>query len=130
MKQAHLASLAGLSCLAVATIPASARAMMVAPAPLAQRVATADCVVIGKVTRIEDKTVTAARFPGDKEKGEYQVAVVQIEEAVVGARGLTHIRVGFIPPTPVPVPDAGPGPKLFIKRRPQVTLTQDQEVCL
>jgi hypothetical protein len=93
----------------------------IAPAPIAQRLATADVAVVGKVTSIEEKTVKAARFPGDKEKGDYQIAVVKIEDPIWGAQDLTHVRVGFLPQTGLPV---RPG----IGRLP--TLAKDQEVCL
>jgi hypothetical protein len=65
--------------------------------PPGQRAAAAQTVVIGKVVSIEDKTVTAKCYPGDPEKADYQIAVVKVDDAVVGAKGLTHVRVGFIP---------------------------------
>src|SRR5438874_1646650 len=80
--------LAGLSCLIALSAVATAKALMIAPPPGPQRVAMADAVVVGKVTSIEAKTVMATRFPGDKEKGEYTIAVVKIEETLAGAKGL------------------------------------------
>lgn len=75
-----------------------ARAGSDAPPHPAYRAATAETVVIGKVVRVEEKTVAARRFEADSPKGEFKVAVVQIDEAVVGAKGLTEIRVGFLMP--------------------------------
>src|SRR5437763_10625695 len=86
--------------LAVSLVLAGVAAAKPLPPPpgVPQRLAWADCVVVGKVVSIEEKTVKAPRFPGDKEQGEYQVAVIQVDEALRGAKGLTHVRVGFFPP--------------------------------
>ena len=121
--------LASTALLAVVT---SAPAMMVAPASLPQRVATADVVVIGKVIGFEDKTVEAARFPGDMEKARYMVAVVKVDEPLLGGKNIKEVRVGFIPPVVTPPAQPGTGPILRpgIRRPPQVTLFKDQEVCL
>lgn len=132
MMRTMLAGAAGLSLVVLSAAAAPARAMMIAPAPIAQRVATADCVVVGKVTRIEDKMVPARQFAGDKR--EYQIAVVKVEQDILGVKGLTHIRVGFFPPPPAaPAPVAGPGrvrPFIVRRRYPQFTLAKDQEALL
>src|SRR5437773_1686487 len=107
----NLKRLAGLSCLLALASTASARALMIAPPPGVQRVAMAETVIVGKVMKLEPKTVFATRFPGDKEKGEYVIAVVKVDEALVGANGLKEIRVGFIAPPP-PGPNPGKGPAI------------------
>ncbi len=107
--------LAGLSLLAGA---APAFGKRIAPLPIPLRVARADVVVAGKVTAIEDRTVKAARFPGDTMPAEYRVAVVKVEEALLGARGLTHVRVGFVP--------SGGGPRVYFRS----DLARGQEACL
>ncbi|MGE3807902.1 MAG: hypothetical protein AB7K24_24825 [Gemmataceae bacterium] len=95
-----------LSALFVVFAAGSARSLMVAPSPLPERLAHADCVVIGKITEIEKKTIKAVPYPGGKELAEYHVAVIKVDEALVGAKGLTHVRVGFIAPVaPQPVPN-------------------------
>ena len=99
-----------------------ARLVAVLPAPVPRRVALSDVVVVGKVVRIEDKTVAAARAPGDTEKTEHRIAVVQVDEVVGGARRMKEVRVGFAPPPPNPRPRPG-GFRA-------VTLEKDQEVCL
>jgi hypothetical protein len=127
-----MAGLAGLSSLLLTAASASAqeattaRAMMVIAAPpLPARVAMTDTIVIGKVLRIEEKPVKAKTFPTAKDPVEYKIAVVQVETAVRGAKGMKEIRVGFLPPAAV---RPGPGP---IGRRPQpITLAKDQEACL
>jgi hypothetical protein len=82
-----LAALAGLMLI----FTSSALARRIAPPPIPDRVARADCVVIGKVTAIEDKTVKTAAL------GELSVAVVKIDNGLLGAKGLTHVKVGFQP---------------------------------
>jgi hypothetical protein len=121
--------LAGVLCLALTTSPSTAKAMMIAPSPISQRVATADCIVVGKVTGFGDKTVSVAAFPGAKEKQEYQIAIIKVETNLHGAKGVKEIRVGFIPPPPPPAPGAPGRP---ILRRPfrGVTFTLNQEACL
>src|SRR5580700_3322100 len=66
------------------------------PAP--GQVATSDVSVIGKVESLQEKTVKAKHFqPGVNTEVEYQIAVVKIDEGLVGAKGLTHIQVAYIP---------------------------------
>ncbi len=137
MKRLMLAALAGLSCFALLATTPSANGLVIAirPAAIPQRVARADAVVVGTVTSIEPKTVKAARYVGDTEKGDYHVAVVKVDEALMGVKGLTHIKVAFQVPM---VPEIGPGPSVRpgirppIRRPPvqPVTLTKGQEVCL
>jgi hypothetical protein len=79
--------------LAVLVLSAAVRADVAPPPPLAERVARSPCVVVGKVVRVEDRTVEA-RSPYGDNRMTYQVAVVQITDAVSGAGGLTHVRVG------------------------------------
>jgi len=92
-----LALSAGLCLVVSATFaqPAAGR-VAIRFSPLPERVATADAVVIGKVTSIEDKTVSAEPYPGAKEKAEYQITVVKIEDGVLGTKGLTHVKIGTI----------------------------------
>jgi len=129
MKQSLWTGVAGLSVLAVMAAPVFARAMMIAPAPIPQRVAQSDAVVIGKVTGFGDKLVNAKAIFGDA-KVDYQIAIVRVEDAFLGAKDAKEIKVGFVPPPPPPVPMPGPGPVLIIKRHPQFNLTLDQEACL
>jgi hypothetical protein len=82
-------------------------------------VAFADAVVIGKVTAIEDRPVTTLPHFGGDRKVTYQVAVVKVEEAVLGVKGLTHVKVGIMT-TPV-----GPPPRAALP-----ALKVDQEACL
>lgn len=120
--------LVGLALLAVA-VPASAKAMAIRVGPVPERVAMADVVIVGKVAAIQSKTVAATQFPGAKDKVEYTVASVKIEDALLGAKGLTHIKVGYIVPKPL-TPPAGRGPiRPTLRRPPQVKLEVDQQGC-
>src|SRR5205807_2687569 len=62
--------------------PQVARVALIRPSSIADRVARADSVVTGKVTSIEEKTVSVPAYPGSKDNVEYLVAVVKIDEAI------------------------------------------------
>lgn len=100
--------------------------MMIAPQPLSQRAATADCIVVGKVTGFGAKTVSAERFPGDKEKGQYQIALVKVQTNLHGAEGAKEIKVGFLPPA-APAGGPGGGIRPFIRRPMAPSPALDQE---
>jgi hypothetical protein len=86
------AALAGLVFLAAA-LPARAGTIAADALPLPHRVATAEIVVIGKVTGFEDKTVMV----GAKNKVEYKLAIVAVTSAPLAPKGTTTIRLGFVP---------------------------------
>jgi hypothetical protein len=115
-----------LALLAALAAVLPAYALVAAPSPIAQRVANARTVLVGKVTAIEEKTVSATQWPGAPEKVEYSVAVVKIEEAILGGKDLTHIKVGYVLPRP-PQPGA-PIVSSSLRGNPQLTV--GQEVCL
>jgi hypothetical protein len=97
--------------------------------PLPERVALASCIVTGKVTEIEEKKVSAHQFPGVKEKVDYTIAVVEIKDGLLGAKGVTHVKVGFVEPKAAPGgPDAGPIRRPPIRFQP-VILAKNQEGC-
>lgn len=111
-------------CFTVSTVVA--KAIMIAPPPGPQRMIGAQCVVVGKVTAIEEKTIEASPAAGAP-KVLYKVAVVKIGEEIKGANGLTSIRVGFIPPMDAP-PAPADGPRIRpIRRFPQTNLAVGQE---
>jgi hypothetical protein len=121
MKRMLWAAFTGLSCLAAA---APARAMLIAPAPIPQRVATAEVVVVGKVTGFADKTVSAPVAPGSTEKMEYQIALIKVGDVLLGDKDAKEIKVGFPPPAA-----GGPIGRPGGIRRPPFALVQDQEAC-
>jgi hypothetical protein len=98
--------------------------------PLPERVALASCIVTGKVTEIEEKKISAHQFPGVKEKVEYTIAVVEIKDGLLGAKGVTHVKVGFVEPQAAPGDNGRDAP---IRRPPirfqPVTLAKNQEGC-
>jgi hypothetical protein len=98
MKCRFVACMVGMACMAAAVLgqPASNK-MLIAPLPIPLRVARADVVITGKVTKIEDKTVTSTQFPGNDHKVEYQIAVVQVDDPILNAKGIKEVRVGFVP---------------------------------
>jgi hypothetical protein len=119
-----LATLANVALLCTASQAFALRIM--APPPIGDRVARATTVVTGKVTSVEEKTVKVAPFPGSKDKVEYIIAVVKIDDAIQGAKGLTHVKVAFQAPQA-----GGPGrPIIRPGFGPQVKLEKDQEVLL
>ncbi|HEV3257382.1 MAG TPA: hypothetical protein VG013_10915 [Gemmataceae bacterium] len=127
MHRLMIGGVAGLTCLAFLVSTASAKAMMIAPAPIPERVAQAEVIVIGTVGKVEPQNVSAIPFPGAKDKVEYQVVALKIDDALMGAKAGSEIRVGFIPPqNPTP---AGPGVIRTPLRRPGVILTTGQEAC-
>ena len=109
--------------------PPTARAMVIAPTPLGQRVATADCIVVGKVIGFGEKPISAAPYPGAKNTVDYQIVIIQVETGILGAKDMKEIRVGFVPPM-APPGGAGGGVRPPIRRPPQVSFTLNQEACL
>ncbi len=111
------------ACLLALTAALAGYPVLAGPAPplpaLPQRVAVADRIVVGTVVSVEEKPVLAFPNPGARVKAEYQIAIVKVDDPVLNAAGLTHVRVGFLP---------GQGAKTA---RPQgLNLAKDQEVCL
>jgi hypothetical protein len=105
---------AALACLTLLGSAVIAKAMAIRPGnfkvPVQQRVAQADCIVVGKITAIADKTVNALQYPGAQQKGEFKVATLKISKVLTGVKGLTEIKVGYAAPIKVlPQPGGGPG---------------------
>jgi hypothetical protein len=61
------------------------------------RFGAADLVVVGKLSTLENKTVWALPHAGAPAKNEYVVGVLEITQAIKGAGGLTHLRIGLLP---------------------------------
>lgn len=104
-------SLAAVAALVVAAPVEAKRIAFFTPV---QKIARADAVVVGKVGSIEKEPVSVAQFPNDPNKVDYKVAVVKVENGLIGADNTTHIKVGFIPAPPADpnspaVPPGRPG---------------------
>jgi len=117
--------------------PSAAFALRVAPqqpAPVGQRVARNDAAIVGTVTAIEEKTVSAPQYPGSKDKVEYYVATVKVDEAISGVKGVTHIKVAFLAPAkpvqPIDPKDRPIRPIRPIQGQLPPTLTKGQEALL
>jgi hypothetical protein len=130
MKRARWMARTSLLCAALLTSASSASPMVIAPQPISQRTATADCIVVGKVTGFADKTVSAPRFPGDKDKGQYQIAIVKVETNLHGAKGVKEIKVGFIPPPAAPAGGPGRPIRPGVRRPMTPSLALNQEALM
>jgi hypothetical protein len=95
--------------------------------PIATRMAQSTVVVVGKVESIEEKTVAAKQDPNAQDKSEYQIAVIKIEDPILVEKGLTHIRVGFVPPAAKVNPNPMIRPIGGIK---PLNFAKDQEVLV
>src|SRR5207302_1210112 len=73
------------------SVPAIWAGALAPPPPLMARLPRADAIVVGKVVSFEEKPIKA-------DGTEYRIAVVKIEDALLGAKGLTHVKVGIRPP--------------------------------
>jgi hypothetical protein len=116
-----VASVAGLTALAPAQLTT---AMRIAPPPALVRAATSDLVVVGKVTDFDAKLVPID--PLKKERGQFKVATVKVEQSLLG-KGGKQVKVAFREPAAVPPPGGGVRPP--IRRLPQVELKLNQEAC-
>jgi hypothetical protein len=80
--------------------PAVAHADVMAPWPIPERVARADVIFVGKVKAIEPATMAMSTYPGQKEKIDSKVAVVEVQEMVSGLGKGKEVRIAFLPPAP------------------------------
>lgn len=129
-----LASVVLSSAVAVSAQDAAGKAVAAAPGialpshPL-DRVMTAPVVVVGKVASIEEEAVEAEPYPKAPQKVAYKVAIVKIDDALAGAKGLTHIKIGFVAPTAPPVdPNLG-GIRRVRQPAAELALAADQTGC-
>src|SRR5262245_22577620 len=101
-------------------------ALVARPFPLPQKVAVSDAVVVGRVVALEERAVEFAQAP-NAPKVAYTIANIKIDDGLIGTKGLTNIRVGFVP-TATGTPNGGRPPV----RRPGVVipnLAAGQEGC-
>lgn len=136
MRQHHLMlSAVSLIVLGFSAVPVSALSMA-APALPANRPFLVPIVIVGTVSSLETDSVEAEPFPNAPKPVAFRVAIVKIDKALKGAEGLTHLRVGFIPPPPPQsVAPATPGQPVFARPRlpmapPGPQLKEKQVACL
>jgi hypothetical protein len=119
-KRIWLGAAAGVLALLTVT---QAKALMIAPAPLATRIAPADVVVVGKVSGFGPKLVKADVYKGDTR--DMQIAIVKVSSTLFGKEE-KEIKVGFFPPVTAP-----PVKDVFVRpARTGPQLKQDEESCL
>ncbi len=97
MKRSHIHAFASLAVLLIFCSESSAkRIMREFNQSTIQRAAQAETIVVGTVTTIEPDILNLTPVSGGA-KANYMVAVVKVRQPILGAKGVTHIRVGFIP---------------------------------
>jgi hypothetical protein len=79
--------------LALAATPAAALRIAMPNLTTAQKAIQADAVVVGKVTEIEKEEVEVAPFQGAPDKVKMKVAVIKLEDGLIGAKNVTHVKV-------------------------------------
>src|SRR5262249_34140088 len=97
--------LAAVVCLLTVLSVAQAKAIMIAPPPIAIRPARADLIVTGKVTGFGAKLVKGEMYKGDVR--DMQIANVKVGDVLMGKQA-KEIKVGFFPPQ-----NQGGGPRII-----------------
>jgi hypothetical protein len=91
---------------------ARADRVMVVPLPArpVQQAIQAQAILLGKIVEIEKDTVEARLHPAAPKdaKVPYKIAVLKIDDPLLGVRGLTQVRVGFLATAPAHVDPALP----------------------
>ena len=105
---------------AVLGVTTLVHARMIAPPTIAQRVAVADLIIVGKVTGFGEKLIASEMFKGDV--GQFQTATLDVSFTPFGT-AVKKVVVGY-----TPTPMAGGGRP--IRRYPTVQLERGQEVAL
>jgi hypothetical protein len=112
---------------ALAAAPPALALVPRADPTMAQNIALADVVVVGKVTALDEKRVSAGpplKVPGAKPI-EYQLATVEVSDSLVGAKDVREMRVAVIAP-----PGENDRRGRAFRRWPPVKLAVGQEACL
>jgi hypothetical protein len=82
-------------------VPAPARADMIAPAPIPERVARASAILVGKVTGFADRAISANPYYAPAgPKADHQIALVEVRAVLLGDAKVKRVRIGFIPAGP------------------------------
>jgi len=79
-----------VACLTAPVCVSTARALLIAPPPGPSRILTSDAVIVGKVVGLESQDVKVDSVA-------YRIAIVQVGEAIRGAKDAKTVRVGFVP---------------------------------
>jgi hypothetical protein len=76
-----------------------------------EQAAAADVIVIGRVTEIEPEPILADGLRG-KDKVLHLVATIRVDENLMGAKGVTIVRVAFVPE--LRAPSTNPNVKVYL----------------
>jgi hypothetical protein len=96
MKMQWPLSLAGV-CATVLLLPTISYSYITVPKePIPNKVAQADCVVVGKITAIEPKPVFARLYRHIDAKMEFVVADVEVSEPLLGPKAAKKVRLAFL----------------------------------
>lgn len=63
----------------------------------AQRATQASYVIVGKIVEVEKESLAAEPYPYAAGTSDYKMVTVKIGERLLGASGITQVRVGFAP---------------------------------
>jgi len=119
MQNLFRVGLVAVVALSIGTI-ALAKAFVAAPTPVSQRAITAPVIVVGKITGIEKEIIQAESNPGTKQMVPHQVATLKIEDSLRGIKGVTHIRIGFVPQPKVEIQPGIIDPNVPNVRQPAI----------
>ncbi len=98
VKSGMMAALSALA-LVIVALPGQAGMIAADALPLPNRFATADCVLVGKVTSFEEKMPLVIPAPGAAPVA-YKIAVITVGDALKAPKDAKTIRLGFVPTPP------------------------------
>jgi hypothetical protein len=101
MRRMFARGMTGLAVVAVLCAISSGEPAKQRAIPLIERIIAADCIVMGKVVDAEKEAPRASVRPGSSTKAEYKLVSIKIDDAIIGAKGATQLRVGFVAPSKV-----------------------------
>jgi len=110
MRFPSCAGAALIACLCGLPAAAQSKPLLAPTSSPTSRAMQADLVVVGHVAEIEKDAVDGPAYAGapKDQKATYKVAVVKIDDRLIGAAGLTQLRVGFPADAPAAVPPVDP----------------------
>lgn len=127
LRHRFIATITLMTIVAVGGIAYAKRIALPLPPKPGVQAMQAEMVILGKVIEIEKDTVDVTPFKGagKDQKVSYKVAVIKIQESLLGAKGLTQLRVGF--PADAQPLQRGNAPR--IGRPAPIALTANMEGC-
>src|SRR5215475_1180059 len=96
MKMQRLLTLAGVCAPVLFLATPSYSYITVPKEPIHNKIAQADCVVVGKITAVEPKPVFARLYNHIDAKMEFVVADVEVSEPFLGPKAAKKVRLAFL----------------------------------